>query len=39
MFADGIKLIIQWYKDHIDWMKECTSSEYMKYYDEMYKGR
>ena len=39
MFADGIKLTIQQYKDHMDWMKECTSGEYMKYYEEMYKGR
>ena len=25
MFADGIKLTIQWYKDHMDWMNECIS--------------
>ena len=29
MFADGIKLTIQWYKEHMDWMAECTSGEYM----------
>ena len=39
MFKDGIKLTIQWYKDHMDWMEECTSGEYMKYYKEMYEGR
>lgn len=39
MFADGIKLTIQWYKDHMDWMEECTSGEYTKYYDMMYGKR
>ena len=39
MFADGIKLTIQWYKDHMDWMRECTSGEYVKYYEEMYSNR
>ncbi len=39
MFADGIKLTIQWYKDHMDWMNECTSGEYTKYYEQMYGNR
>ena len=39
MFKDGIKLTIQWYKDHMDWMQECTSGEYTKYYEEMYVNR
>ena len=39
MFKDGIKLTIQWYKDHMDWMNECTSGEYQKYYQQMYKDR
>ncbi len=39
MFKDGIKLTIQWYKEHMDWMKECTSGEYQKYYDKMYGER
>lgn len=30
--SSGIKLTIQWYKDHMDWMKECTSGEYQYYY-------
>ena len=38
-FEDGIKLTIQWYKDHMDWMRECTSGEYMTYYEEMYGNR
>ncbi len=39
MFADGIKLTIQWYLAHMDWMRECTSGEYVKYYEEMYGKR
>ena len=39
MFKDGIKLTIQWYKEHMDWMAECTSGDYMKYYEEMYGNR
>jgi dTDP-glucose 4,6-dehydratase len=39
MFKDGIKLTIQWYKEHMDWMKECTSGDYVKYYEEMYGKR
>ena len=38
-FADGIKLTIQWYTDNADWLNECTSGDYMKYYDQMYKNR
>ena len=38
MFADGIKLTIQWYKEHMDWMAECTSGEYMNYYEQMYEN-
>lgn len=39
MFVDGIKLTIQWYKDHMDWMEECTSGEYINYYEQMYENR
>jgi dTDP-glucose 4,6-dehydratase len=39
MFKDGIKLTLQWYRDHTDWMAECTSGEHMKYYEEMYGNR
>ena len=36
MFNEGIKLTIDWYLKHQDWMAECTSGEYTKYYEEMY---
>lgn len=39
MFKDGIKLTIQWYKDHMDWMTECTSGDYQEYYQWMYNNR
>lgn len=39
MFAEGIKLTIQWYKENTEWMQECTSGEYTKYYEQMYGKR
>ena len=39
MFKDGIKLTIKWYKEHMNWMSECTSGEYQKYYQDMYGNR
>ena len=39
MFIDGIKLTIEWYKNNMDWMEECTSGAYLEYYDNMYKNR
>lgn len=39
MFSDGIKLTIQWYLTHAEWMKECTSGDYLNYYREMYGNR
>jgi len=38
-FTDGIKMTIQWYLKHMDWMNECTSGDYIKYYEEMYRNR
>ena len=38
-FSEGIKLTIQWYKDHMNWMRECTSGEYIMYYNQMYENR
>ena len=36
MFAEGIKKTIKWYFEHEDWMKNVTSGDYQKYYEEMY---
>ena len=37
MFKDGIRLTIKWYFEHEDWMKNVTSGNYQKYYEEMYR--
>lgn len=37
MFAEGIRLTIQWYLENKEWMEHVTSGDYQKYYDEMYK--
>ena len=39
VFSDGIRLTIQWYIDNMDWMQECTSGEYVKFYDQLYAKR
>lgn len=39
MFKDGIRRTIEWYFNHEDWMKNVTSGDYQKYYEEMYAGR
>ena len=39
MFKDGIKLIIKRYKEHMDWMAECSSGDYQKYCQDMYGKR
>ena len=39
MFKDGIKLTIDWYKNHKDWLDECTSGAYLTYYEKMYMNR
>ncbi len=37
MFAEGIRKTIKWYFEHEDWMKNVTSGDYQKYYEEMYR--
>ena len=36
MFKDGIRLTIQWYLEHGEWMQHVTSGDYQKDYAEMY---
>ena len=38
-FERGIRETIQWYLTHMDWVRNVTSGEYMKYYDKMYQDR
>ncbi|MDX8553623.1 dTDP-glucose 4,6-dehydratase [Tenacibaculum sp. 1B UA] len=35
-FEEGIKKTVQWYLKNEEWVKNVTSGEYQKYYDEMY---
>ncbi len=38
-FEEGIEKTVRWYLDNQEWMDNVTSGDYMKYYEEMYKGR
>ena len=39
MFKEGIRRTIEWYFAHEDWMKNVTSGDYQKYYEEMYRSK
>ncbi|MCL2110697.1 MAG: dTDP-glucose 4,6-dehydratase [Clostridiales bacterium] len=39
MFADGIKLTIDWYLENKSWWERIVSGEYQEYYEEMYGDR
>ncbi len=39
MFEDGIRLTIQWYLNHDDWLCHVTDLSYQKYYEEMYQTK
>ena len=38
-FADGIVKTIKWNLENQDWIKDVTSGDYQKYYDQMYSNR
>ena len=38
-FEEGIKKTIAWFFEHEDWMKNVTSGDYQKYYEDMYQGK
>ncbi|CAM1339459.1 dTDP-glucose 4,6-dehydratase [Tenacibaculum aestuarii] len=35
-FEDGIEKTVKWYLENEDWLKNVTSGEYQKYYQQMY---
>ena len=35
-FAEGLKKTIRWYLENEEWVKNVTSGEYQRYYQEMY---
>lgn len=39
MFAEGIVKTIKWNLDNQEWVKEVTSGDYQKYYEQMYSIR
>ena len=38
-FEEGLEKTVDWYLAHQDWVKEVTSGEYQKYYNEQYSKR
>jgi len=38
-FEQGLRLTVQWYLDHQEWLEGCLSGEYLKYYEMMYSNR
>lgn len=38
-FEEGLEKTVDWYLAHQDWVKEVTSGEYQKYYNEQYVKR
>ena len=38
-FKEGIRKTVQWYIDNEDWLENCISGRYLKYYDDMYSKR
>ena len=39
MFKEGIRRTIAWFFEHEEWMKNVTSGDYQKYYEDMYRNR
>ena len=38
-FEEGLEKTVDWYLSHKDWMKNITSGDYLKYYEEQYGNR
>jgi dTDP-glucose 4,6-dehydratase len=38
-FEEGLEITVDWYLGHQEWVKQVTSGDYMKYYDEQYHKR
>ena len=39
MFKEGIRRTIAWFFENEEWMKNVTSGDYQKYYEDMYQNR
>ena len=38
-FTKGIRLTVEWYLNHPEWMENVTSGEYQNYYRKLYESR
>ncbi|GAB4405642.1 MAG: dTDP-glucose 4,6-dehydratase [Microscillaceae bacterium] len=38
-FEEGLEKTVDWYLQNADWLRQVTSGEYQKYYDQQYGGR
>ena len=38
-FEEGIERTVRWYLDNQAWMDNVTNGDYMRYYEDMYRGR
>ncbi|MBO4739956.1 MAG: GDP-mannose 4,6-dehydratase, partial [Bacteroidales bacterium] len=38
-FTEGFRLTVKWYLNNEQWLKNVTSGNYQKYYEEMYGNR
>jgi len=38
-FEEGIRKTVEWYIENEEWLENCISGKYMKYYEEMYSKR
>jgi dTDP-glucose 4,6-dehydratase len=38
-FDEGLETTIGWYLDNAEWLENCISGEYLRYYDKMYAKR
>ena len=38
-FEEGLERTVRWYLDNEPWLEQVTSGDYLRYYEDMYKGR
>jgi len=38
-FEEGLKELVEWYKENSEWVENCKSGEYQKYYENQYLER
>ena len=38
-FHEGLRATVRWYIEHEQWLRDCISGDYLKYYDSMYVRR